>query len=129
MTFVLLLLDSCGRLSIYILILCVTYYFDAVDRWFVERTTASPGEGVPTIVAPPPMLTPLKLRDLTVLNRVVLSSPPTYSVEDGTPKDLHLTQLSRRALGGAGLVMTEPVSVSPEGRITPDCAGMYRADH
>src|SRR5207249_5264961 len=102
------------------------YFVDAVDRWFVERTTASPGEGVPTIVAPPPMLTPLKLRDLTMLNRVVLSPPPTYSVEDGTPQDLHLTQLRRRPLGGPGLAMTEPVAVSPEGRITPSGARITR---
>ncbi|BFO16295.1 hypothetical protein SHKM778_26830 [Streptomyces sp. KM77-8] len=48
-----------------------------------------------------------------------------YSAVDGVPGDFHLVHLGARALGGAGLVMTEMVCVSPEGRITPGCAGLY----
>jgi anthraniloyl-CoA monooxygenase len=48
-----------------------------------------------------------------------------YSAVDGMPTDFHLVHLGARALGGAGLVMTEMVCVSPSGRITPGCAGIY----
>ncbi|MFJ5547407.1 bifunctional salicylyl-CoA 5-hydroxylase/oxidoreductase [Streptomyces sp. NPDC093225] len=76
----------------------------------------------------PPMFTPLRLRGLTLRNRVVVSPMDTYSATDGVPGDFHLVHLGSRALGGAGLVMTEMVCVSPEGRITPGCAGLYTAD-
>jgi anthraniloyl-CoA monooxygenase len=51
-----------------------------------------------------------------------------YVGEDGMPGDFHLVHLGARALGGAGLVMTEMVCVSPEGRITPGCTGLYTAE-
>ncbi|MFK4106544.1 bifunctional salicylyl-CoA 5-hydroxylase/oxidoreductase [Streptomyces sp. NPDC019531] len=73
----------------------------------------------------PPMFTPFRLRDLTLRNRVVVSPMDMYSATDGIPGDFHLVHLGARALGGAGLVMTEMVCVSPEGRITPGCTGLY----
>ncbi|MFE0675812.1 bifunctional salicylyl-CoA 5-hydroxylase/oxidoreductase [Streptomyces sp. NPDC058867] len=73
----------------------------------------------------PPMFTPFRLRGLTLRNRVVVSPMDLYSAVDGVPDDLHLVHLGARALGGAGLVMTEMVCVSPEGRITPGCTGLY----
>ncbi|WTE74893.1 bifunctional salicylyl-CoA 5-hydroxylase/oxidoreductase [Streptomyces sp. NBC_01615] len=73
----------------------------------------------------PPMFTPLRLRGLRLRNRVVVSPMDMYSAVDGVPGDFHLVHLGARALGGAGLVMTEMVCVSPEGRITPGCAGLY----
>ncbi|MGW5178843.1 bifunctional salicylyl-CoA 5-hydroxylase/oxidoreductase [Streptomyces sp. NPDC004082] len=73
----------------------------------------------------PPMFTPFRLRDLRLRNRVVVSPMDLYSATDGLPGDFHLVHLGARALGGAGLVMTEMVCVSPEGRITPGCAGLY----
>ncbi|MFF9817966.1 bifunctional salicylyl-CoA 5-hydroxylase/oxidoreductase [Streptomyces sp. NPDC014006] len=73
----------------------------------------------------PPMFTPFRLRGLTLRNRVVVSPMDMYSAVDGIPGDFHLVHLGARALGGAGLVMTEMVCVSPEGRITPGCAGLY----
>ncbi|GGW23603.1 bifunctional salicylyl-CoA 5-hydroxylase/oxidoreductase [Streptomyces galilaeus] len=73
----------------------------------------------------PPMFTPFRLRGLTLRNRVVVSPMDLYSAADGIPGDLHLVHLGARALGGAALVMTEMVCVSPEGRITPGCAGLY----
>ncbi|MFD5491673.1 bifunctional salicylyl-CoA 5-hydroxylase/oxidoreductase [Streptomyces sp. NPDC127091] len=73
----------------------------------------------------PPMFTPLRLRELTLRNRVVVSPMDMYSATDGVPGDFHLVHLGARALGGAGLVMTEMVCVSAEGRITPGCAGLY----
>lgn len=73
----------------------------------------------------PPMFTPFRLRGLTLRNRVVVSPMDMYSAVDGVPGDFHLVHLGARALGGAGLVMTEMVCVGPEGRITPGCAGLY----
>ncbi|MGW1158008.1 bifunctional salicylyl-CoA 5-hydroxylase/oxidoreductase [Streptomyces sp. NPDC002519] len=73
----------------------------------------------------PPMFTPFRLRGLTLHNRVVVSPMDMYSAVDGVPGDFHLVHLGARALGGAGLVMTEMVCVSAEGRITPGCAGLY----
>ncbi|MDG9717551.1 bifunctional salicylyl-CoA 5-hydroxylase/oxidoreductase [Streptomyces sp. DH24] len=73
----------------------------------------------------PPMFTPFRLRGLTLRNRVVVSPMDMYSAVDGVPGDFHLVHLGARALGGAGLVMTEMVCVSAEGRITPGCAGLY----
>ncbi|MFF4396212.1 bifunctional salicylyl-CoA 5-hydroxylase/oxidoreductase [Streptomyces sp. NPDC001480] len=73
----------------------------------------------------PPMFTPFRLRGLTLRNRVVVSPMDMYSAKDGVPGDFHLVHLGSRALGGAGLVMTEMVCVSEEGRITPGCTGLY----
>ncbi|MFI8190113.1 bifunctional salicylyl-CoA 5-hydroxylase/oxidoreductase [Streptomyces sp. NPDC085946] len=73
----------------------------------------------------PPMFTPLRLRGLTLRNRVVVSPMDMYSAADGVPGDFHLVHLGARALGGAGLVMTEMVCVSEQGRITPGCTGLY----
>ncbi|WP_330287276.1 bifunctional salicylyl-CoA 5-hydroxylase/oxidoreductase [Streptomyces sp. NBC_00576] len=73
----------------------------------------------------PPMFTPFRLRGLTLRNRVVVSPMDMYSATDGIPGDFHLVHLGARALGGAGLVMSEMVCVSAEGRITPGCTGLY----
>ncbi len=73
----------------------------------------------------PPMFTPFRLGGLDLRNRVVVSAMDMYSARDGVPGDFHLVHLGSRALGGAGLVMTEMVCVSPEGRITPGCTGLW----
>ncbi|MGE7385633.1 bifunctional salicylyl-CoA 5-hydroxylase/oxidoreductase [Streptomyces sp. NPDC004126] len=91
----------------------------------VERDFGCPEDADGT--GTPPMFTPFTLRGLTLRNRVVVSPMDTYSAEDGVPGDFHLVHLGGRALGGAGLVMTEMVCVSAEGRITPGCAGLWTA--
>ncbi|MDI3402382.1 bifunctional salicylyl-CoA 5-hydroxylase/oxidoreductase [Streptomyces cavernicola] len=73
----------------------------------------------------PPMFTPLRLRELELRNRVVVSPMDMYSAVDGVPGDFHLVHLGARALGSPGLVMTEMVCVSEQGRITPGCAGLW----
>ena len=75
--------------------------------------------------APPPMLLPLKVRDVTLKNRVVVSPMATYSAVDGLVQDFHLVHLGARALGGAGLVFVEMTAPCAEGRITPGCPGLY----
>src|SRR5437870_11157903 len=75
------------------------------------------------------MFTPFKLRDLVLSNRVVVSPMCQYVAEDGMPNEWALGHLGGRAIGGAGLVCTEMTDVSREGRISPGCTGMYRAEH
>ena len=84
---------------------------------------------VATLSDSPPMFAPLKLRGLELANRVVVSPMDMYSSVDGTPGDFHLVHLGARAIGGAGLVMTEMICTSADGRITPGCGGLYRDEH
>ncbi|GAA3109843.1 bifunctional salicylyl-CoA 5-hydroxylase/oxidoreductase [Pseudonocardia yunnanensis] len=86
----------------------------ATERWFA-------GEEHPA----PPMFQPFRLGNLSLRNRVVVSAMDMYRADDGLPGDFHLVHLGSKAMGGAGLVMTEMVCVSPEGRISPGCAGLY----
>jgi anthraniloyl-CoA monooxygenase len=76
-----------------------------------------------------PLFHPLNLRTLRLENRVVVSPMCQYSALDGAPSDWHLVHLGSRAVGGAGLVLTEMTDVSPEGRITLGCAGLYSDAH
>ncbi len=90
-----------------------------LDRWFAAGLGTEPR---------PPMFQPFRLGPLELANRVIVSPMDMYSASDGVPGDFHLVHLGGKALGGAGLVMTEMVCVSPEGRITPGCTGIYTAE-
>jgi len=100
-----------------------------IDRWFAGKAANQSGVNVPVEPAPPPMFTPFRLRGMVLQNRIVVSPMCQYSAEDGTPDDWHLVHLGSRAVGGAGLVMTEMTDVSAEGRISPGCTGLYRPEH
>ncbi len=76
-----------------------------------------------------PMFAPFKLRNMRLKNRVVVSPMAQYKAVDGCPTDWHLVHYGERAKGGAGLVCIEMTCVSPEGRITPGCTGMYAPAH
>ena len=99
-----------------------------VDRWFAEGVRDA-GFDVPLDPPPPPMFTPFRLRNMVLANRVVVSPMDMYSAVDGTVGDFHYVHMGSLALGGAGLVFTEMVCVSPEGRITPGCGGLYEDAH
>ena len=99
-------------------------FLTRVECWFAEQAGATSTDN-----PPPPMFAPLKLRGLTLPNRVVVSPMCMYSAEDGLVGDFHLVHLGSRALGGAGLVFTEMTDVSADARITPGCAGLYRPEH
>lgn len=87
------------------------------DRWFA-------GSARPR----PPMFHPLRIGELALPNRIVVSAMDMYSARDGVPGEFHLVHLGGKALGGAGLVMTEMVCVSDTGRITPGCACIRTAE-
>ena len=97
-------------------------WLDGFERWFAERAGMTIAPEAP---APPPMFTPYTVRSVTLKNRVVVSPMAQYSAVDGVPGDFHLVHLGARALGGAALVMAEMTCVSPEGRITPACPGLW----
>jgi anthraniloyl-CoA monooxygenase len=99
-------------------------WLEGVERWFWKRAT----DGKSNTTAPP-MFAPLKLRELEVANRITVSPMAMYSAVDGVPNDFHFVHYGERAIGGAGLLFTEMTCVSPEGRISPGCTGMWNADH
>jgi anthraniloyl-CoA monooxygenase len=96
-------------------------YLTGLERWFASYAQAKDG-------APPPMFTPYQLRGMTLHNRIIVSPMDMYSAVDGVPNDFHLVHLGSRSLGGAALVMTEMVCVSPEARITLGCTGLYNEE-
>jgi anthraniloyl-CoA monooxygenase len=94
-----------------------------MDRWFAgQQAAGEDGTGPGTR---PPMFQPGRIGALRLANRVIVSPMDMYSARDGLPGDFHLVHLGSKALGGAGLVMTEMVCVSEPGRISPGCAGLY----
>jgi anthraniloyl-CoA monooxygenase len=99
-------------------------WLEGVERWFWKRAT----DGRSNKTAPP-MFAPFRLRDMEVQNRVTVSPMAMYSAVDGTPNDFHFVHYGERAMGGAGLIFTEMTCVSPEGRISPGCTGMWNEDH
>ena len=91
----------------------------------LEKMLAASAFGHPVDETVPPMFLPFKLRGMTMRNRIVMSPMAMYSAIDGVPDDFHLVHYGARALGGAGLIVTEMTCVSPEGRITPGCTGLW----
>ncbi|MGK0270993.1 MAG: 2,4-dienoyl-CoA reductase-like NADH-dependent reductase (Old Yellow Enzyme family) [Cocleimonas sp.] len=67
----------------------------------------------------------LKIKDIIFRNRIGVSPMCQYSSVEGIANDWHLVQLGSRAVGGAGLIIAEATAVTPEGRITPQCAGLW----
>jgi anthraniloyl-CoA monooxygenase len=99
------------------------------DPGFVARVDEGFAKKAGAAAAIPPMFVPLKLRGMTIPNRIAVSPMCQYSAEDGTPDDWHLVHLGSRAIGGAGLVIAEATDVSADGRITPGCTGLYKEAH
>jgi 2,4-dienoyl-CoA reductase-like NADH-dependent reductase (Old Yellow Enzyme family) len=77
----------------------------------------------------PHLFDTLKLRGLTLRNRIAVSPMCMYSSEDGFANDWHLVHLGSRACGGAALVIAEATAVEPEGRISPGDLGLWKDDH
>ena len=79
--------------------------------------------------APAHLFSPVSFRGVTLSNRIAVSPMCEYSSEDGFANDWHLVHLGSRAIGGAGLVMTEAAGVTAEGRITPFDLGIWKDEH
>ena len=95
-------------------------WLEGAEAWFQRKAGF---DGSAPVRAP--MFAPFKLRSLELKNRIVVSPMAQYKAVDGCPTDWHLVHYGERAKGGAGLVFTEMTCVSPEGRITPGCPGIY----
>ncbi|WP_284162980.1 bifunctional salicylyl-CoA 5-hydroxylase/oxidoreductase [Frigidibacter sp. SD6-1] len=91
------------------------------EDWFQTQAGGKPGRA--------PIFAPFRLRDMTLKNRIVVSPMAQYKAVDGCPTDWHFIHYAERAKGGAGLVYVEMTCVSPEGRITLGCPGLYAAEH
>jgi anthraniloyl-CoA monooxygenase len=107
-------------------------FMAAVDRWFASAAAGAPPARPAArgpLLAPPPLFAPLRVRGLELPNRVVLSPPSEDDAVDGVVGERHEAELAGAVAAGAGLVLTEAVAVSPQGRITPGTPGLYRDDH
>ncbi len=99
-----------------------------VAAWY-ERDVATREQITATARPRPPMFQPLTLRGMTLANRVVVSPMCQYSARNGTPNDWHLMHIGARAVGGAGLIVTEMTCVASDARISTGCAGLYAPAH
>ncbi len=75
------------------------------------------------------LFSPLSIRSIQLKNRIVVSPMCQYSSDDGFSTDWHLVHLGSRAVGGAGLIITEATAVSAEGRISPNDLGIWKDEH
>jgi anthraniloyl-CoA monooxygenase len=96
-------------------------WLQQAEDWFQEQAGGLKGRR--------PMFAPYKLRNMTLKNRIVMSPMAQYKAVDGCPTDWHFAHYAERAKGGAALIYTEMTCVSPEGRITPGCPGLYAPEH
>ena len=100
-------------------------FVDDVEAWFsadaAERFDAPALKEKPA----PPMFAPFELREMRLANRVVVSPMCQYCADDGNPTEWHHVHIGSRAMGGAGLIITEMVCPAPDARITPGCAGIW----
>jgi anthraniloyl-CoA monooxygenase len=97
-------------------------WLEGFERWFAARAGVAVRDGERV---PPPMLTPHRVRGLTLANRIMVSPMAMYSAQDGLINDFHIAHFGSRAMGGAGLIFAEMTCVSPDARITPGCLGLW----
>lgn len=93
------------------------------DEWYEQELRATGFDSRES--RPTPMFTPLKLREMRLSNRIVVSPMDQYSAIDGVPNDWHFVHYGSRAMGGAGLLYTEMTCTSPEARISTGCTGLW----
>ncbi|MCB1385886.1 MAG: bifunctional salicylyl-CoA 5-hydroxylase/oxidoreductase [Nitratireductor sp.] len=96
-------------------------WLGAAEAWFQEQAGGERDRR--------PMFAPYRIGGMELKNRIVMSPMAQYKAVDGCPTDWHFMHYTSRAVGGAALIYTEMTCVSPEGRITPGCPGLYAAEH
>ncbi|WP_336658811.1 bifunctional salicylyl-CoA 5-hydroxylase/oxidoreductase [Leucobacter sp. USHLN153] len=89
------------------------------ERVQLDFAQSASGENIPA------MFQPARIGSVELKNRVIVSAMDQYTAEEGVVSDYHLVHLGSRAIGGAGLVMTEMIAPSADGRISPADAGLY----
>ncbi|TMJ84370.1 MAG: bifunctional salicylyl-CoA 5-hydroxylase/oxidoreductase [Alphaproteobacteria bacterium] len=98
-----------------------------VDRAFAKQVRSN-GFDVDDEKPLAPMFQPLRLREMELANRAVVSPMCMYSAKEGVPGDFHFVHYGARAIGGAGLIFTEMTCVGRDARITPGCTGLWNDD-
>lgn len=99
-------------------------WLSSAEKWFQKQAGVESNGPVRA-----PMFSPFQLRGMKLKNRIVVSPMAQYKAVDGCPTDWHFIHYGERAKGGAGLVYVEMTCVSPNGRITPGCPGLYAPEH
>ncbi|MEQ1929596.1 MAG: bifunctional salicylyl-CoA 5-hydroxylase/oxidoreductase [Parvularculaceae bacterium] len=99
-------------------------FLEDVEQEFYARYEGKTGRRV-AAARPTPMFTPFDLRGLTLPNRVVMAPMAQYSAVNGDLTEWHFAHYAARALGGAGLIITEMTCPTPDARITPACTGLW----
>jgi anthraniloyl-CoA monooxygenase len=122
------LLTRSGRISYTNMTLRDPVFMRSVDARFADGADAD-GEAPPTRIVPPPMFAPLRVGAAELGNRVVVRAVGLDGARDGTPSEEERDRIAALGRTGAGLIVTEPVAVSAEGRITAGTPGLYRDDH
>jgi anthraniloyl-CoA monooxygenase len=127
------LLTRSGRITYDDLRLRDQRFGDVIDRWYANKALSQSKTGnsviAQTLFAPPPLFSPLKLRQIHLSNRIALSPRPSCAAQNGLLTEAYANQIQRAACSGAGLVEIEQIAASAQGRITPYCAGIYHIDH
>jgi anthraniloyl-CoA monooxygenase len=96
------------------------------DASFTQKVLAEFNSNITdSTPATPAAFTPFSLRGMVLDNRIVMSPMEQYSAQDGMVTDWHLTHYGSRATGGVGLIITEATAISPTGRITLGCPGIW----
>ena len=75
------------------------------------------------------LFTPIDIKSIRLKNRIAISPMCQYTSKDGFANDWHLVHLGSRAVGGAGLIISEACAVVPEGRISPFDLGIWKDEH
>ena len=103
-------------------------FIQSIDKWFAGYARTLTGfDDIDTDNPAVPMFQPFRIGRLRVENRVQLSAMCQYCATDGLPGEWHFVHYGARGIGGAGLVSTEMLCTSADGRITPGCAGLWNA--
>ena len=98
----------------------------SVQGPLLHPPTIPPPAGTALTPSPPHLFTPLTIRGLTLQNRIMVSPMCQYSASSGATTPWHLTHLGAVISRGPGLTIIEATAVSPEGRITPQCTGLWK---
>lgn len=100
------------------------------DKSFTDKVLAEFHQNnvMPSAVEGPAAFTPFALREMNLINRIVMSAMGQYSAENGLVNDWHLMHYGSRATGGVGLIIAEMTAVSETGRITLGCTGIYTGE-
>ncbi|MYH69528.1 MAG: bifunctional salicylyl-CoA 5-hydroxylase/oxidoreductase, partial [Gammaproteobacteria bacterium] len=103
-------------------------FIRSIDKWFAGHTRKVTGyDDIDTENPAVPMFQPFRIGRMRVENRVQLSAMCQYCATDGMPDEWHFVHYGSRGVGGAGIVSTEMLCTSADGRITTGCAGIWNA--